>query len=283
MKRWLFMLWLPLAAGIADAGPSVAIALRPQARVAGPVVTLGEVAVLESSELEPLRALANLPLGRVPAAGETVTLQRDAVARWLRAKTGLADEGLRWTGPASMSLAAAVRRLGGEEIAGAAEAELRHWLDARAQGSDLQLQALPRDLEVPEGELRLRPRPLDGMALRTRMLVWVDVWVSERHVRAVAVPFQVAGGPLLPSVLGDLTVAPAQVDMRSSRPVAAAPAVRRGEWASLHSGVGGIALEARVEVLQDGRLGDKVRVRQPGADGAVFARVTGPAQLELAR
>lgn len=283
MKRWLLMLWLALAGGIAGAGPSVTIALRPQARVVGPLVTLGEVAVLEASELEPLRRLANLPLGRAPAAGETVTLQRDAVARWIRAKTGLADGALLWSGPASTSLAAAVRRVGGEEIAGAAEAELRHWLAARAQGSEVQLQALPRDLDVPEGELRLRPRPLDGMALRTRMLVWVDVWVAERHVRAVAVPFQVAAGPLLPSFLEDFAAAPAQVDMRSSRPVAAAPVVRRGEWASLRSGVGGIALEARVEVLQDGRLGDKVRVRQPGADGAVFARVTGPAQLELAR
>ncbi|MDB5858710.1 MAG: hypothetical protein JWQ76_2399, partial [Ramlibacter sp.] len=35
--------------------------------------------------------------------------------------------------------------------------------------------------------------------------------------------------------------------------------------------------------LQDGRLGDSVRVRQQGAAGGVIARVTGPGQLELAR
>jgi flagellar basal body P-ring formation protein FlgA len=43
-----------------------------------------------------------------------------------------------------------------------------------------------------------------------------------------------------------------------------------------------VMLESRVEVLQDGRVGDSVRVRQGGATGIVLARVTGPAALELA-
>jgi flagella basal body P-ring formation protein FlgA len=61
------------------------------------------------------------------------------------------------------------------------------------------------------------------------------------------------------------------------------PIVQRGQWASLRSGSGAVSLEARVEVLQDGRLGDSIRVRQQGAAAGVIARVTGPGQLELAR
>jgi flagella basal body P-ring formation protein FlgA len=44
-----------------------------------------------------------------------------------------------------------------------------------------------------------------------------------------------------------------------------------------------VRLESRVEVLQDGRVGDRIRVRTPGAMGTVFATVVAPHQLELAR
>nr|WP_283254380.1 flagella basal body P-ring formation protein FlgA [Ramlibacter paludis] len=98
------------------------------------------------------------------------------------------------------------------------------------------------------------------------MLVWVDVWVDERFVRTVAVRFHVA--LVSPSVPG---------------PISSSLVVQRGQWASLRSGSGAVSLEARVEVLQDGRLGDSIRVRQPGAAAGVIARVTGPGQLELAR
>ena len=41
-------------------------------------------------------------------------------------------------------------------------------------------------------------------------------------------------------------------------------------------------LESRVEVLQDGHPGQRVRVRQPGGAGLVMARVVGRGELELA-
>ena len=59
--------------------------------------------------------------------------------------------------------------------------------------------------------------------------------------------------------------------------------VARGEFASLRALAGAVRLESRVEVLQDGRVGDRIRVRTPGAMGTVFATVVAPHQLELAR
>lgn len=273
MKAFIPVL-LAVACDLAVAQTSVGIALRPQARVTGPLVTLGDIAVLTANELEPLRTLVNLPLGRTPGAGEALVIQREAVAAWVRAKSGKLHESLHWSGPASTQLLAAVRRVRGEDIAACAEAALRAWLAARASGGDEgpQLQSLPRDLEAPDGELRLRARSLDGATPHSRMLVWVDVWVDQRFVRTVAVPFHV---PLeLPSL-------PHGSAIHGS--TANSLLVQRGQWASLRSGSGAVSLEARVEVLQDGRLGDSVRVRQPGAAAGVIARVTGPAQLELAR
>jgi flagella basal body P-ring formation protein FlgA len=274
VKALAFLAWLALTCGLAQAGTSVTIALRQAARVTSPIVTLGDVALLASSELEPLRTLVNLPIGRAPAAGETLIVQREALAPWILAKTGLASETLQWTGPAVTQLVAAARRVSGEEIAAAAEVALRGWLNARVGGGEVQLRVPPRDLDVPDGELELRARVLDRAALHSRMLVWLEVWVDQRFIRAVAVPFQVEAQQLLPAALNERT---------ASKAASAKPIVMRGEWAALRSGAGAVSLEARVEVLQDGRMGDIVRVRQPGAAGGVIARVTGPGQLELAR
>lgn len=61
----------------------------------------------------------------------------------------------------------------------------------------------------------------------------------------------------------------------------AVPAVVRGNWAHLLARSGDVSVESRVEVLQDGREGQVVRVKVPGSSGEVLARVTGPGQVEV--
>ncbi len=61
----------------------------------------------------------------------------------------------------------------------------------------------------------------------------------------------------------------------------ATPAVVRGNVAHLLARSGDVSVESRVEVLQDGREGQLVRVKVPGASGEVLARVTGPGQVEV--
>ncbi|MNL46374.1 flagellar basal body P-ring biosynthesis protein FlgA [compost metagenome] len=59
------------------------------------------------------------------------------------------------------------------------------------------------------------------------------------------------------------------------------PAVTRGNWARLLARSGEVTVESRVEVLQDGRTGQVVRVKVPGGSGEVLARVTGRGQVEV--
>ncbi|QJW85535.1 flagellar basal body P-ring formation protein FlgA [Ramlibacter terrae] len=104
---------------------------------------------------------------------------------------------------------------------------------------------------------------------------------------------------MTPSDVVDLTaggksLSAARETMRTRRPVAAgevlrtgmvepAPAVLRGEWASLRAGAGAVRTEARVQVLQDGKVGDSVRVRASAAASSFLAKVTGDGQLEVAQ
>jgi flagella basal body P-ring formation protein FlgA len=59
------------------------------------------------------------------------------------------------------------------------------------------------------------------------------------------------------------------------------PAVSRGQWASVTSLNGAVVLESRVEVLQDGMVGQTVRVKQANSAGSMLARVSGPGRLEV--
>lgn len=314
--------FLGAALAVAVAAPVHAagaqIELRPEALVGPGPVTLGQVAYVRSSDLALIRQLVDLPVGRAPTIGQPVVMEREVLSVWLQRRLrGPAT--LAWAGPAQSRVGVASRRIPGEEIAAIATQALRRWLADRSERADTALAWLPQDLEVPDGPLRLQPRPL-AAPVRSRMVVWVDVWAADSFVRAVPVSFAVQAWrdvavAVVPLEQG-ATIAPAQVERRRvevaaldgaplaqfgggamlrvrhdiaagaplrARDVALPPVVQRGEWASLRSGTGAVLSEARVEVLQDGRPGDKVLVRQTGAMAQVTARVLGPGQLEVVR
>lgn len=58
------------------------------------------------------------------------------------------------------------------------------------------------------------------------------------------------------------------------------PLVARGETAKLRAHGASIDLESRVQVLQDGLLGQAVKVRPTGSTGPITAKVVGPGILE---
>ena len=294
------------------------IELLRQPHVAAGAVTLGQVAHVRSTDLALVRALVHLPIGRAPAAGQSVLVEREALTGWIQQRLRLPAV-ITWDGPAQSRVLAESRTVAGKDVAAAADEALRQWLAARSERSEVQLAWTPRGVDAPEGPVRLQPRPLGQSVLRSRMVVWVDVWAAERFVRTVPVSFAVnawreaataaqaieSGTPLAvakvvlrPVDVAALDGAPLvtlapetaqasravpQGEALRARDVAASLLVQRGQWASLRSGSGAVVSEARVEVLQDGRAGESVRVRQPGAMAQVMARVVGPGQLEIVR
>ncbi|MDB5752117.1 MAG: putative flagellar protein FlgA precursor, partial [Ramlibacter sp.] len=183
---------LATAAVGAAATPAVSIELRPEVRAAGPVVTLGQLARLESVDLPLLRRLVDLPVGRAPAAGRSALVEREALLGWLRRRLGLEQQQVEWRGPVASRVSSFTRLVAGEDIAAAAAAAVHQWLGSRSPRSEASLAGTPRDVEAVQGELRLQPRALGQAALRRRLTVWVEVWAGERFVRVVPVTFAVA-------------------------------------------------------------------------------------------
>lgn len=183
---------------------------------------------------------------------------------------------------------------------------------------EIQAIAIPANLLLPREDLELSVRPLAATPLRNRMLVWVDVATNGQHVRTVPVHFSVSvfaqsavatQGMVQGKTLQASDVVMKEIDLakssaaqtvsasqavaqqlrkplRTGEPISAEnlramPAVARGEWARLVSASGSMTLESQVQVLQDGYVGQVVRVQARNASGSLNARVTGPGHLEL--
>jgi flagella basal body P-ring formation protein FlgA len=256
------------------------IELRPELEVNGPQVLLGDVAVLTTLDLPLLQRLMVLPLGPAPRTGTSTRLERGSLVRWIWARTGLRPEQIAWSGPDAAVVRAAVRRVTGEEIAGRARDALDHAIGALGLEASVGEPLVPNDQDVPAGEVELRARSVPRAALLSgRPSVWVDVWVDGRFARTVPVRFEVAlGGTPAAGTSPRVRTAPVPA---APAPVKASPAVTRGSTASLRSVAGRIAVESRVEVLEDGHPGEVVRVQLPGADAPVLARVVAPRAVEV--
>lgn len=287
--------------------PLVTVRLEPERQVRGGEVTVGDIAYLTTHDLDLIVRLLKLPLGSAVSSGQPV--DRAALARRL-AQAGVASDRIEWRGSELTRVSRGKSELSGEEIARTAQASLRSWLVERGGHWELQLQGAPQPVRSDEGALEMRVRPPTGIGARDRAVMWVDVFSGDRHLRAVPVNFDVStwGGtsrqaqPALSAPLP--ATAPLAAPTRrlapqmptpvrespSALPVAARlqvedgsgpVAVTRGQWASLKASAGSIVLERRVEILQDARVGDQVRVRHPGAAGTLIARVMAPGQLEI--
>lgn len=181
------------------------VELRPQVVVQGASVRLADIALLTSSDLGILRRALAIPLGQAPRMGETAVLEGERLAYWLKSRTGLRDEQIDWQGSRHTAVMAATQDLPGEDISALAQAALRDHLQALARRKGVSLSrlelapvAMPASMQVPLTGRRLQVRPLGASDMGPRMLVWVDVFSADRHVRAIAVRFEVSAFARLP-------------------------------------------------------------------------------------
>lgn len=296
----------------------IRIELRPEVEVKELRVKLGDVGKLAASDPATLRRLSDLPLGEAPTAGHVVRLEQERLSRWIRARMGLRAEQIEWAGPASSDIRLATHVLSGAVIAAHATERVRAASSRTGIRTEVSVRQSPPDQVIPVGRLELRARPLsEADLLAKRSSSPVEILVDGRLVRTVPVSFdlrafgpgcvatrsQSAGEILQLSSLEEREVEwsgrdllPAEWARREAlrlrRPiqpgavltrahVEPAPVVAQGDWASLHVRQGLVNLESRVEVLQDGRAGERVRVKLKSGRGAISARVTGPGTLEV--
>ena len=293
------------------------IELRPSVEVRASAVSLGQVAVIVTPDLPTLTRLMSVPLGTLRDAAPTL-LTRETLQRWLRGHSGLLSEQIEWKGAESTTIALQMSAVPPADLARVAQTTLQQWLAARRLRADVRLIGAAPAVDLPPGRVRLAARAPADARPRRHMQIWVDAFVDERFFRAVPVPFEVAAyasgyvaaaDARAGATLGRLALAQREIDVtglpaplwsgeqatldkrrlvrpvRENEPLTATavetvPEISRGEWATLRVSSGELTLESRVEALQDGRLGQSIRVRPAIAGASLTARVTGPGRLE---
>ncbi|MBV8621509.1 MAG: flagellar basal body P-ring formation protein FlgA [Curvibacter sp.] len=174
-------------------------------------------------------------------------------------------------------------------------------------------------ISLPAGVDRLSVRPLSAAALNKRMRVWVEAYEGDQFVRTIPVDFNVHVFAAVPVARVDLPMGgtlPAnelelqEVDVASlgSDPlwtpdhpaagyrlkqdvrkgealtrsrVEGLPAVLQGDSAKLVLQDGDLQVETQVQVLEDGQIGQQVRVRAKSSHELILARVSAPGVVEL--
>lgn len=156
-----YLLLLSTAARAEEISPRVKIYLPRQKTVAGPVLTLDEIAVVTGEDAAVQRAKA-LPLGRAPFPGETIRLDRDTIRARLASAENLRDDEVALTGAAAVAVRRNVSRLEPAELVQIAETHLQSHLPA--ESLSWKLARKPEALCLPDdGSVKLQCR-LDEQA-----------------------------------------------------------------------------------------------------------------------
>ncbi|HSV47312.1 MAG TPA: flagella basal body P-ring formation protein FlgA [Ramlibacter sp.] len=268
---------------------SILIELRPDALAKAEVALLGDVASIRTSDLDAIRRLVQLPIGRAPRPGEQALVSQHDLARWVRRQVALPHERLVWAGADTVRVRAAATQVRAASVETVAREALRQWLSPRTTRFHADVVSAAPEITVPAGQVELKARPLNGDEPRSRAVVWVDVAVDGRFVRSVPVTFAV-------DVYREASVAPRRVEanaLPAQQPIQAAEpvtqaqantramaAVVRGDWVQVTYRAGAVELEGRAQALQEGQLGQLVQVKTAGAAGSIAARVVDAGRVE---
>ena len=320
MPAICLVLWVLLGGGApAPAGvPSAdcSVQLRAEVSVAHVELVLGDIADLSGKNPDQLRRLAGVVLG--PVADVRILSRSDVEARIRSACPELGE--VRVTGPGYTRVALTLRIPDAGELAAVLKAHLASASAWRPEEIEVRSIDNLAGIRLPPGEVRLRvssrglpssfrsallamEAQAEGLPPRT---FWVkaDVRVRARVVQlARAVPY---GSALRDEDLREVEceIPDPRCDYVRTAAEAAGMTARRalvpgdllnrsflhesrlvhsGETVRLWQQAGGVKVAALGRALQNGNLGDRIKVRNADTDRTITAVVTGRGEVRVVR
>lgn len=290
---------------------AVTVSLGDAVVVDGEQLTLGDIAQIQGAE--PWRSrLQQLKIGPAPRAGLSRRLDRASLAGLVRERHGRAVS-VAWEGANTVAVKRASIDYTADTFVKPAHDQLMRHLRARygdASRIDATLVGALKPLALPSGNLSVTARQVHAEGLAKRVCVWVDVsvngvattslpiWFSvsayepaivatrniARHERLGALDIKIeerdiaglAAKPLdversVDALRSRQALAQGQILLRTD--VETAPSVLRNQEIQVQVRSGGVVIETSGIAMQEGRVGDRVSVRNPGSQKDYVARV----------
>lgn len=302
---------LPLSASAAD-GASAQVSFRPNVEVRAAVLRLGELAQIQCSDPKLGELLRGVELGVSPLVGASRPFTVAYTRVRLRAM-GVRDEQITLLGPETVTVTRAAQSVPGDALAKIACAAV----EPLAAGALVRVGTPPRDLTLGQGELLLKAREPHFYPGASSSSVGVEIYVDQhlettifvdvrllRRTQVVVAARNLPAGTILTQ--SDLRVAevpqePGVVPMADpglavgrqlsvaldeGRPVPsmqlrAVSIVKYGARVKVICRSGSVAVVCTGEALQDGVMGQIIRVRNTASLQDFTARVVGSNQLEM--
>jgi hypothetical protein len=222
------------------------IELLPSACSEGPQILLGEIAVLHVEDDALREALRSLEVGSAPLPGSSRKVNLGQVQVRMRARK-IDPAKFVFVGAPEVAVAAAARRIAASDIEAAAIDAVCVFTGHALSPSDFRVARTdaPQGMLVPPGELRLEAQVAQTGADMAFVRVRVRAIVDGVEARSVLVWLEITA-PSAVKQLADVTLMAQTGDVRVSVPAVA---------------------------LQDGRPGQKIRVKNAVTGVVVWARV----------
>ena len=222
------------------------IELLPSACSEGPQILLGEIAVLHVEDDALREALRSLEVGSAPLPGSSRKVNLGQVQVRMRARK-IDPAKFVFVGAPEVAVAAAARRIAASDIEAAAIDAVCVFTGHALSPSDFRVARTdaPQGMLVPPGELRLEAQVAQTGADMAFVRVRVRAIVDGVEARSVLVWLEITA-PSAVKQLADVTLMAQTGDVRVSVPAVA---------------------------LQDGRPGQRIRVKNAVTGVVVWARV----------
>jgi flagellar basal body P-ring formation protein FlgA len=294
---------------------SLEVRVLERAEVTGARITLGEVATF-SHEADPrLPELKGIVLGKAPAPGKSLVLDRAFLVRRLGRLEGQRD--LRLLLPAELQVTRQQgQRIGKDELERIFSGYVREHMRWSAEDVSIRDIMAPQSLSLPAGAVKHRIKPLgrteyvgtvsllvtffiDGVEQQTvRVSGYVEVkrqvLVARRDLRrgqeigkdmVTVKPMTLSGSAVTAlsrpeEVMG---MEPVQA-IRTGEPILPSmlretPVVRRGEQLVLIAESGNLKVTTTAKALENGYEGEQVRVTNAASGREILGRVIGPRRV----
>jgi len=308
------VLILVLAAAV-TAAPKVTVVVRPASDVAGANVTLGDIASFQGADADQAKRLGVVPVCTSPLPGKARKITDDQVLTAMR-RAGIAAETVGLLCPPEFAVVRISATVGSADLV---EAVRQYVVDAHSWPGTVSVEAAipPADQVTPSGKLELRIKAGTTTVRKGRNSIPVEIVIDDKVYRTVQVSVMVklvasvavAAKPVARSEEinsanvtmqeRDITMLPDDVltempetGWTASMPisegsilrkswVSAPPAVRSGDHVLVVVSSGSVKITDKGMAAQDGRVGDKIKVRLSGERREIRGTVSGPGLIEI--
>lgn len=291
---WLVFLLASLPVQGNHTNPPPALSLLPQAQVDGQGIFLDQIVAPSAAAPVP-----RLLMKEAPAFGQFLVLTRSqAQAALLEARAGY-DKAV-WTGPDRVRITRRSRLLNESELKDQLQALLQGQV-AQSRGElELRLARPWSPTLIPDEPFELKILDLPASGISSSFIVrfeihcgreiigswqavcqariWQEIWVAASPLRR---GLPLAGADInrerrdilgLRDMVLDLPADPSLFEIAESVPAGVAltsrsfrprPVVRRGDWVEALLQEGAMTISLKVEIMEEGAIGQAVRVRNP--------------------